>query len=75
MRGPIVITGGGTGGHVFPMQAVAEQLQALGVTSDQLRYVGSRRGQEATLLAAGPIDLTLLPGRGLQRSTRACLLT
>lgn len=50
------------------MQAVAEQLLALGVTSGQLRYVGSRRGQEATLLAAGPIGLTLLPGRGIQRS-------
>jgi UDP-N-acetylglucosamine--N-acetylmuramyl-(pentapeptide) pyrophosphoryl-undecaprenol N-acetylglucosamine transferase len=68
VRGPIVITGGGTGGHVFPMQAVAEQLQALGVTCDQLRYVGSRRGQEATLLANGPIGLTLLSGRGIQRS-------
>jgi UDP-N-acetylglucosamine--N-acetylmuramyl-(pentapeptide) pyrophosphoryl-undecaprenol N-acetylglucosamine transferase len=50
------------------MQAVAEQLQILGVTSDQLRYVGSQRGQEATLLAAGPISLTLLPGRGIRRS-------
>jgi UDP-N-acetylglucosamine:LPS N-acetylglucosamine transferase len=50
------------------MQAIAEQLHALGVTSDQLRYVGSRRGQEASLLAGGPIALTLLPGRGIQRS-------
>ncbi|MGA2970092.1 MAG: glycosyltransferase, partial [Acidimicrobiales bacterium] len=50
------------------MQAVAEQLQALGVEKDQLRYVGSRRGQESTLLGAGPIALTLLPGRGIRRS-------
>jgi UDP-N-acetylglucosamine--N-acetylmuramyl-(pentapeptide) pyrophosphoryl-undecaprenol N-acetylglucosamine transferase len=68
VNGPIVITGGGTGGHVFPMQAVAEQLQALGVTSGDLRYVGSQRGQEGALLGAGPIALTLLPGRGIQRS-------
>jgi len=65
---PIVITGGGTGGHVFPMQAVAEQLRDLGVDAERLRFVGSRRGQEATLLAGGAIPLTLLPGRGLRRS-------
>lgn len=68
MAGPIVITGGGTGGHIFPMQAVSEQLQILGINSNDLRYVGSRRGQEAMLLAGGAVALTLLPGRGIRRS-------
>ena len=68
MAGPIVITGGGTGGHVFPMQAIAEQLLARGVAPEQLRFVGSRRGQEAALLEDSGVSLTLLPGRGLQRS-------
>lgn len=68
MKGPVVITGGGTGGHIFPMQAIAEQLEARGVEPAHLRYVGSRRGQEARLLASSPIALTLLPGRGIQRS-------
>lgn len=68
MKGPIVITGGGTGGHIFPMQAIAEQLEARGLEPAQLRYVGSRRGQESHLLAGAPIALTLLPGRGIQRS-------
>jgi UDP-N-acetylglucosamine--N-acetylmuramyl-(pentapeptide) pyrophosphoryl-undecaprenol N-acetylglucosamine transferase len=68
MPGPIVITGGGTGGHVFPMQAVADALRARGVAAKDLRFVGSRRGQESTLLATSDIALTLLPGRGLRRS-------
>ena len=70
MRGPIVITGGGTAGHVFPMQAIAEQLRAYGVEGADLRFVGSRRGQEAALLKTSGVALTLLSGRGLQRSIR-----
>ncbi len=75
MSGPVVITGGGTGGHIFPMQAIAEALQADGLSTEQLRYVGSTRGQEGRLLGDGPIALTLLSGRGLRRSIapRACL--
>lgn len=69
MAGPVVITGGGTGGHVFPMQAVAEALRERGLATNELRYVGSRRGQEAQLLR-GDVALTLLPGRGIRRSWR-----
>ncbi|MGA7835997.1 MAG: glycosyltransferase [Acidimicrobiales bacterium] len=69
MPGPVVITGGGTGGHVFPMQAVAEALRQDGLEARDLRYVGSRRGQEAQLLR-GDVALTLLPGRGIRRSVR-----
>src|SRR3984957_13500040 len=70
MPGPIVITGGGTGGHIFPMEAVADQLRAFGVDPRDLRFVGSRRGQESSLLAASDVALTLLPGRGFRRSLR-----
>lgn len=71
MARPVVITGGGTGGHVFPMQAVADALRDAGLTSNELRFVGSRRGQERQLLASSNVALTLLPGRGLRRSWRA----
>jgi UDP-N-acetylglucosamine--N-acetylmuramyl-(pentapeptide) pyrophosphoryl-undecaprenol N-acetylglucosamine transferase len=68
MAGPIVITGGGTGGHIFPMLAIADRLRADGVEAGDLRFVGSRRGQEAALLGDGDVALTLLPGRGFRRS-------
>ena len=71
MSGPIVLTGGGTGGHIFPMQAIAEALHDAGVDFADIRYVGSRRGQEHDLLGAGPIELVLLEGRGIRRSLAA----
>ena len=70
MPGPIVVTGGGTGGHILPMRAIGDELVARGVPATSIHYVGSRRGQEASLLANQPIDLTLLPGRGIRRSWR-----
>ena len=71
MTGPVVLTGGGTGGHIFPMQAIADALVSAGVAPRDIRYVGSRRGQEEALLGGGPIALTLLPGRGIRRSLSA----
>ena len=68
MARPIVITGGGTGGHIFPMVAIADELRALGVDAHDLHFVGSRRGQESALLANSDVALTLLPGRGFRRS-------
>ncbi len=68
MGGPIILTGGGTGGHIFPMRAIAEQLVREGIEPTSIHYVGSRRGQEASLLTGDQITLTLLPGRGIRRS-------
>ncbi|MDQ3855069.1 MAG: undecaprenyldiphospho-muramoylpentapeptide beta-N-acetylglucosaminyltransferase [Chloroflexota bacterium] len=47
----LVITGGGTGGHLGPAVAVIEALRALDVTpSPELLYLGSRGGAEARVI-------------------------
>lgn len=63
-----LISGGGTGGHVFPALALAEELVARGHPRERLHFVGARRGLEATAVPAAGFAIDLLPGRGLQRS-------
>nr|VFJ47048.1 MAG: UDP-N-acetylglucosamine-N-acetylmuramylpentapeptide N-acetylglucosamine transferase [Candidatus Kentron sp. DK] len=65
----VLIMAGGTGGHVFPALAIAEELRARGV---QVSWLGTRRGMEAKLVpdAGFPIRfvrISGLRGTGLAR--------
>jgi undecaprenyldiphospho-muramoylpentapeptide beta-N-acetylglucosaminyltransferase len=62
-----VITGGGTGGHVYPGLALAGELVARGHERETIRFVGARRGLEARDVPNAGYAIDLLPGRGLQR--------
>ena len=60
----ILVTGGGTGGHVSPALAVIQAVQAQAVGADwtpQFQYVGSRNGVEQGLVEAAGI-----PFKGVQ---------
>ena len=64
---PIMIMAGGTGGHVFPALAVAQDLRARGI---DVVWLGSRRGLEARIkLPAGVamewLTIAGLRGRGI----------
>lgn len=62
---PIVFTGGGTGGHVYPALAVAARLP-----DDARRavvWIGSRRGIERTLVRAAAIPYHAIPTGKLRR--------
>ncbi len=68
-RRPILIMAGGTGGHVFPALAVAEELAARGVA---VSWLGTRRGLESRVVPAAGYPLETvrvsgLRGRGLLR--------
>lgn len=67
-RALVVITGGGTGGHVYPALAVADELVRRGHDRSSIRFLGSARGLEASAVPAAGYEIDLLPGRGLRRS-------
>ncbi len=73
MKAPIprgvLIAGGGTAGHVLPGLAIADALVDSGVVENQssVYLVGSQRGIEVDLVPPTGFDLTVLPGRGIQR--------
>ena len=68
IRSDVLITGGGTGGHVYPALAVADELVRRGHSAARVRFVGARRGLEAAAVPAAGYGIDLLPGRGIRRS-------
>ncbi len=63
----VLITGGGTGGHVYPALALAQELVDRGHDRAAIHFVGARRGLEASVVPDAGFAIDLLPGRGLQR--------
>ncbi|HEX5637356.1 MAG TPA: undecaprenyldiphospho-muramoylpentapeptide beta-N-acetylglucosaminyltransferase [Gammaproteobacteria bacterium] len=60
---PIMIMAGGTGGHVYPALAVAEELRTRGVP---VVWLGTRKGIEARLVPQAGIDIEWLGVTGLR---------
>ncbi len=63
MSGRIVIMAGGTGGHVFPALAVAQEMAARGW---QVSWLGTQTGLEAKVVPAAGIDIDWLAVSGLR---------
>lgn len=58
----VLLTGGGTGGHLYPGLAVAERLRQRGV---QCRFVGTKRGIEARVVPERHFPFHAIRARGL----------
>jgi len=73
----VLIAGGGTGGHVYPMTAVADALRQLPVEST-ITFVGTGRGIEARVIpergdVLEMLDVLPLRGRGVMGFARGAL--
>jgi UDP-N-acetylglucosamine--N-acetylmuramyl-(pentapeptide) pyrophosphoryl-undecaprenol N-acetylglucosamine transferase len=58
----VVLTGGGTGGHIYPALSVARRLQG-----EELLYVGTAEGPEATIVPTAGVPFRAVPSRKLSR--------
>ena len=60
----IILTTGGTGGHVFPALSVAEEVLRRNPRA-MILFMGGRHGQEADMAAKAGLDFVGLPVRGV----------
>ncbi len=63
----VIVTGGGTGGHIYPALAIAKGLMARDAET-KILYVGVRDGMEARLVPEAGIQFAGISGKGLPRS-------
>lgn len=62
----VLIAGGGTGGHIYPGIAVAEELKRI-APETQVLFVGGDRGLEGRVVPDAGFELATIAARGLPR--------
>ncbi len=62
----VIITGGGTGGHIYPALAMARTIRRNDPTAEIL-FVGAAGGMEEKIVPAAGFSLETLPVRGFSR--------
>jgi UDP-N-acetylglucosamine--N-acetylmuramyl-(pentapeptide) pyrophosphoryl-undecaprenol N-acetylglucosamine transferase len=70
----VVLAGGGTGGHIEPMLALADALRRRGDVTVRITCLGTARGMETRLVPARGYDLRLIPPVPLPRTPTVDLL-
>lgn len=70
----ILVCAGGTGGGIYPALAAVTELQALGVSADDILWIGTKGEMEETLVPKAGLRLETIPGGpivGVPLRTRA----
>lgn len=63
----LMVSGGGTGGHIYPALALIERLKEIDPSTEVL-YVGTTRGLENRIVPAAGLKLKTLKTQGFKRS-------
>src|SRR5689334_16922871 len=64
----VLIAAGGTGGHIYPGIAVAQEIMRRDAGS-KVRFVGTARGLETRLVPQAGFELSLIESAGLKNVT------
>lgn len=64
----IILSGGGTGGHIYPALAIAREIITR-VPSAEILYVGSKEGMENTIVPREGLDFKSVDISGIDRSS------
>lgn len=63
----VLLTGGGTGGHIYPAIVIADEIKRLNPAAEIL-FVGTRRGLESTVVPRLGYDIKYIDVRFFERS-------
>lgn len=62
----VIMTGGGTGGHIYPAIAIADEIKRR-YPGSKILFVGAERGLEKQIVPASGYSIELIPSAGLDR--------
>lgn len=66
----VIMTGGGTGGHIYPAIAIADKIMER-TNDSEILFVGTRRGLESRLVPENGYDIRYITVSGLNRKNLA----
>lgn len=64
----VIFTGGGTGGHIYPIMAIIERLKERKIcTNDEILFVGTEKGLESKIVPAAGVNFKTIKIQGFNR--------